>query len=177
VLDIEYRTIGPPEVNRLSEIDRSEVIDAIYYIREGRLVLEEEHWDLKGWPEGHDEELRLETLALLTRGGTAWGAFDGSQLVGISSLDSHFIGGDGATLNMALLHVSNVYRGRGIGTTLLEMARDRARDLGARRLYISAMPTERAVSFYMNRGSKLAEEVDPVLFKREPEDIHMVLEL
>lgn len=175
--DVEYRTIGPAEVSRLGEIDRTEVIDHIYYMRDGRLVLEEEHWHLRGWPPGDEERHVAETLDLLDRGGTAWGAFDGDRMVGIASLDSTFIGREGDTLNMALLHVSHGHRGRGIGTRLLELTKERARGLGASRLYVSGMPTERAVAFYMSRGCRLADEVDPELFAREPEDVHMVMDL
>jgi GNAT superfamily N-acetyltransferase len=175
--EVEVRTIGAAEVGRLGEIDRTEVIDHVYYMRDGRLVLEEEHWHLTDWPPGHKEQLIEENQALLTRGGSAWGAFVGDRMVGIASLDSKFIGKDMDMLNMALLHVNHGHRGRGIGTRLMSLTVERAHELGARRIYVSGMPTKRAISFYMNRGCQLADEVDPELFEREPEDIHMTLEL
>jgi hypothetical protein len=45
---------------------------------------------------------------------------------------------------------------------------------GARELYVSAMPSVPAVGFYLARGFRVTDEVDPDLFAQEPEDIHLV---
>jgi hypothetical protein len=44
-------------------------------------------------------------------------------------------------------------------------------------LYVSATPSESALGFYRSLGARLADPVDPDLFAREPEDVHLVLEL
>jgi N-acetylglutamate synthase-like GNAT family acetyltransferase len=59
----------------------------------------------------------------------------------------------------------------------LERAAARARELGAQRLYVSATESENTVDFYLRRGCRLAEEVDPALFALEPNDIHLELDL
>jgi ribosomal protein S18 acetylase RimI-like enzyme len=175
--DIEYRRLGTAEVARLAEIDRTEVIEAIYHHRDGELVLEEEHWDLRGWSPEHLDELQGRTRALLGRGGAAWGAFDGDGLVGVAALDVMFIGRDGDTLQMYLLHVSDGYRRRGVGSRLLELSKAMARGMGARWLYVSGLPSENTIGFYTRRGFRVTEEPDPDLLALEPEDIHMVLAL
>ena len=53
----------------------------------------------------------------------------------------------------------------------------RARALGARRLYVSATPSENTVGFYLRRGCRLAAEIDEALFALEPEDNHLELDL
>ena len=53
------------------------------------------------------------------------------------------------------------------------MAARRARKLGAKKLYISATPSENTVNFYLHLGCVLAKEMDPELFELEPEDIHL----
>jgi hypothetical protein len=45
--------------------------------------------------------------------------------------------------------------------------------MGARRLYISATPSENTVGFYTHLGCVITREVDPALFELEPEDIHL----
>ncbi len=175
--DIEYRIIDASELDRLDEIDRTEVIEGIYYMRDGELVLEREHWDLKGWPPGHLEELKDHCRVHLGRGGTAWGAFDGDRLVGVASIDGIPIDSSDDTINMPLLHVSNGYRRQGIGTRLFDLAADRAREMGARRMYVSGMPSENSIHFYTRRGCHSTDHVDPELFQREPEDIHMTVDL
>ena len=42
---IEYRQITRTEINKLSQIDRTEIINDVYYVRDGALVLEKEHHD------------------------------------------------------------------------------------------------------------------------------------
>jgi len=51
----------------------------------------------------------------------------------------------------------------------------KARELGARRLYISATPSENTVRFYLRRGCRVTDEVDAALFDLEPDDIHLEL--
>jgi GNAT superfamily N-acetyltransferase len=174
---IRFEVLHRGKVPSMAEIDRSETIDHIYYLRDGNLVLEGEHWDVPPWsPEKVDRFVR-EHETLLDRGGAAFGAFDVDRLVAMASVDGRFIGDPPDQLNMAFLHVSSGYRGRGIGSRLLEMAKTRAHELGARRLYVSAVPSRATVDFYMRRGFHIAQEVDPELFEREPEDIHMELVL
>ncbi len=165
------------EIPRIAEIDRSEIIEHIYYHRDGQLVLEKEHWDVGTWPREMVENFEREFDLTLARGGTIFGAFDRDTLVGMASVDGKFIGDPPDQLNMPFLHVSNRYRGRGIGARLVEMVKSRARELGARRMYVSGTPSEATVRFYMGQGFKVASEVDPELFAKEPEDIHMDLTL
>jgi hypothetical protein len=48
---------------------------------------------------------------------------------------------------------------------------------GGTQLYISATETESAVKFYSSRGSAVTSEVDEELFRKEPKDIHMTMNL
>jgi N-acetylglutamate synthase-like GNAT family acetyltransferase len=73
--------------------------------------------------------------------------------------------------------VSRRRRGAGLGLTLFEKAVARARALGARRLYVSATPSESTVGFYLRRGCRVTDDVDAELFELEPEDIHLELEI
>jgi len=80
-------------------------------------------------------------------------------------------------LNLTGLWVSHKYRGKGIGKTLFRLATQQARKRGAKTLYVSATPSENTLRFYMAMGCRLTESVDPHLFEKEPEDIHLELVL
>jgi predicted N-acetyltransferase YhbS len=175
--DIIYRDLSKEEVDRFEEIDRTEVITHIYYMRGGKMVLEEELWELTDWSAGDKPEIRMKLHSCMDSGGSSWGAFDGDRLVGIASLDGRWYGSSGDTLDMYFLHVSNGYRHQGIGRRLFNMARDEARAMGARRMFVSGLPSLNTIRFYMAMGLDLAKEVDPVLFAREPEDIHLDMDL
>ena len=176
---MEYRQLSKEEISFLKEIDRSEIIEKIYYFRDGQLVLEDEFHDVKydwwvkkvnekmipSWKKGYDNGVRF------------FGAFDGSKIVGIGGLGSEFFGKNNDQLNVWGLFVHIDYRKRGIATQLMELIKNKARERGARKLYISSVPSENTVNFYLGIGCKVTDDVDKELFELEPEDIHMELEL
>ena len=46
------RQLVREEIENVWAIDRSEVVDNIYYCENGMLVLKPAHYDIKGWPPG-----------------------------------------------------------------------------------------------------------------------------
>jgi predicted N-acetyltransferase YhbS len=80
-------------------------------------------------------------------------------------------------LQLKFLHVGRRHRQAGLGRALFEKAVARARELGARRLYISSTPSENTVRFYLRRGCRVTDEVDAALFELEPEDIHLEFDI
>jgi predicted N-acetyltransferase YhbS len=170
---ITGRNLARAEVTRLWEIDRGEVIENIYYLEEGKLVLKPEHYDVRGWPPGEPELYTPILLHCFDRGGWVYGLFDGGVLIAMVTLDTVFIGPKGDLLQLKQLHVSNAYRGLGLGRQLFALAREKARALGAKGLYISATPSEHTVDFYLRLGSTVMPVPDPELFALEPEDIHL----
>jgi len=154
-------------------IDRAEVIEGVYYLVDGALELRTEHCDMLGWPPGEPEIYTPLLLECFDRGGWFYGLFDGSELAGVVVLEGRWIGSRQDTLQLKFLQIGRDYRGQGLGRRLFERACAEARHRGAKRLYISATPSENTVHFYMRLGCTLASEVDSDLFALEPEDIHL----
>ena len=161
------------EIEQVWNIDRSEVIDNIYRFEKGTLVLSPHHFDVPGWPPGEAEKYTPILLDCFDRGGWFHGVFDDAELIGAVVLESKRIGQRKDQLQLKFLHVSSSYRNSGLGTQLFELAKATARERGAKRLYISATPSENTVNFYRRLGCVVAAEPDPDLFKLEPEDIHL----
>ena len=174
---MEIRELERQEIGDVWSIDRAEVIENVYSLRDRELVLEPRHHDVRGWPPGEPEHYGPILLDCFDHGGTFYGAFDGETLVGAAELESRFIGPEKDQLQLVFLHVSRLRRQAGLGRTLFEMAAARARELGARRLYISSTPSENTVRFYLRRGCRVTDDVDAALFELEPEDIHLELDL
>jgi len=170
---VNIRPLHRDEIPRIWQIDRREVIENIYSLREGKLILEPEHYDMQGWPPGEAEQYTPILLDCYDRGGFFWGAFENDTLVGVSILESKFIGSGQDTLQLKFLHVNRNLRGQGLGTRLFKIAVEKAKALGAKKLYISATPSENTVNYYMRLGCVLATEINPELFALEPEDIHL----
>jgi predicted N-acetyltransferase YhbS len=170
---ITGRELLRDEIDQAWNIDRSEVIDDIYHLENGTLVLRPQHYDVPGWPTGEAEKYTPILLDCFDRGGWFHGAFDGAKLIGMVVLESKYIGKHKDQLQLKFLHVSSSYRNRGLGTHLFELAKATARERGAKRLYISATPSENTVNFYLRLGCAVAGEPDPELLELEPEDIHL----
>jgi len=167
------RNLLREEIGQVWKIDRSEVIDNVYRFEHGALILGPEHHDVSGWPPGEAEKYTPILLDCFDRGGWFHGAFDRTDLIGAVVLENKLMGKSNDQLQIKFLHVSNKYRNTGLGTRLFELAKATAKERGAKRLYISATPSENTINFYMRLGCAVAGEPDPELFELEPEDIHL----
>lgn len=174
---MKIRPLERHEIGAVWSIDRAEVIDNIYSRVGSELVLRPLHVEMRGWPPGEPEHYGPILLDYFDHGGTCLGAFDGETLIGGMLLESRFIGRGHDQLQLEFLHVDRRHRRSGIGRTLFERAVARARELGARSLYISSTESENTVHFYLRRGARVTDDVDPALFALEPEDIHLVYEI
>ena len=170
---LEIRKLTQLELPLIWTINRAEVIDGIYHLRDGKLVLEPEHFDAPGWHPDTPKHYHPHLEDCFARGGHFWGAFNGEKLIGVATLEEKFIGSKKDTLQLKFLHASNGYRKQGLGRRLFSVAAEQARDMGAAKMYISSTPSENTVHFYFHLGCQLAEEIDPELFALEPEDIHL----
>ncbi len=174
---MDYRLLEKSELKLLSEIDRKEIVNEVYYFKNNKLEIVNEFYNIERWilEELQDYINRLEDI--YDRNGTIYGAFDNDKIIGLAALESKFIGKNNDQLKLHMLYISNNYRKKGIGKNLVNLLREKAKDLGAKSLYISATPFKNTVNFYFAVGSKLTNEINKELYELEPYDIHMVLEL
>lgn len=174
---MNYRLLKKSELKLLGEIDRKEIVNEVYYFKENKLKIASEFDNIEGWnlEELNDYINRLEDIH--DRNGTIYGAFDNNIIVGLGSLESKFIGRNNDQLKLDMLYISNNYRKKGIGKNLVNLVCKKAKELGAKSIYISATPFKNTVDFYFAMGAKLTEEINKDLYELEPYDIHMVLEL
>lgn len=174
---MEYRRLKRYEIIRLAEIDRSEVIEKIYYLKDNQLILEKEYYDMKGFPPGELDEIIKRQYKIYDNGGLIYGAFYDDKLIGVASLENKFRGKNEDYMKMDILFISKDYRGQGIAKKLVEATKTEAISKGARKIYVSATPSENTVNFYLKVGCKLTTELDEELYDLEPEDIHLELVL
>lgn len=176
---MQIRLLSKMEIDKINTIDRTELIEHLYYHENGQLVLKPERYDMKGFPPGELDEIISRQYSIIENGGCVFGCFDEEHLVGVASHEGVFIGNANDTLKMDILFVSHGYRKTGIATSLLNVVGESARKLGAKYLYISATPSENTVHFYLKSGARVAEphEVNVKLFEMEPLDIHMLYPL
>ena len=170
---IAYRPLAAVELSLVGDIDRTEPIDTLYVQRGTELQPITGDFSASAWHGGagpHSVTEQIEDCEhYLAAGGTAIGAFAGERLVGIGIVLPHLRPG---VAQLAYLHVSDGFRGEGIGLHLVEALEEIARAAGDAVIVVSATPSSNTVAFYRGRGFAPAEPL-PELFELEPDDIHM----
>jgi GNAT superfamily N-acetyltransferase len=172
---IEYRVLEEHELSRVGEIDRTERIALVYVQRGAELDPVEGDFSASPWhAEGEGKHSVAHQVAECERyaaaGGTAVGAFDDDRLVGIGIVVPHLRAG---IAQLAFLHVSDGYRGKGVGRRLSDELERLARDAGDMTMVVSATPSENTVRFYGRCGFQPTAAPLPELYELEPEDVHM----
>nr|WP_233410044.1 GNAT family N-acetyltransferase [Burkholderia anthina] len=167
------RLLARDELPLVWSIDRREIIHHLYALRDGELHLVPDFYDVQGWPDGEAEHYTPILLDCHDRGGWCLGMFDGTRLVAAVIVDADPLGAQRDMLQLKFLHVSHDWRGCGLGARLYRAARTQARAMGAKRLYVSATPSQHTIDFYLRLGFTVSASPDPVLHALEPEDIHM----
>jgi GNAT superfamily N-acetyltransferase len=81
--------------------------------------------------------------------GCIFGADESRNLIGFSVLLNKRFGTKGQYIEIKYLHVSLVYRHKGIGKRLFELCIKRAKTIGSIKVYISANDSEDTIKFYL----------------------------
>lgn len=108
---------------------------------------------------------------------TAFGAFDGKQLVGFITVSHEIFGKTTRYVEIVCFQISEPYRRKGIGRVLFGQACEEARKLGAEKLYISAHSSKESQAAYKALGCGYAGEINRRLAEEEPFDVQMEFDL
>jgi len=166
--------MNPDELGKIRDIDRSEVIRVGYEQQGAELIKMDVHWDDAGWLDGDGKhsfgQMIRGAQRQLDLGGTAIGAFDDERLAGIAIYRPRLTE---SMAQLALLHVGNGHRRRGVASRLFHETLALAQQDGATEMYVSATPSGSAVGFYLSKGFAPTATPHPALLAEEPEDIHM----
>ena len=122
------------------------------------------------------EELREKARSVqngIADGGFAYGAFDENEVIGFIYLTKRFFGSENQYIELKEFHVSEPYRRKGVGKELFKLACSEAREVGAKKLYISAHSSKESQAAYRCLGCVEAVEVDKKIAENEPFDIQM----
>ena len=169
---IEYNELPHAAIDRMGEVDRTEVIDAYYrcVLREDRRSMRLTHVDIDpprtiAWSHADVRERIEKWTPELKGGGTMYGAQSDSKLRGFAIVSAKRPDG---SAEMVALFVDAAYSGRGVGARLYSMAEERAKDVGARTMYIGANPMVPCVDFYLGRGAQIVRMTDVRLVSALP---------
>jgi ribosomal protein S18 acetylase RimI-like enzyme len=167
---LTIKTQNPHHLAQLPPIDVSEIGRLIYTHQNGELKAHPENWQRPPWTQAQWQD-QLQHWADDLHWDVVLGAFDGERFAGMASL-RYRLSGDMAQLTT--LHVSQVYRRRGVARQLVGEIFRLAQESGATSIYVSATESESAVGFYLSQGFRPTSEPDQRLLEMEPDDIHMI---
>jgi len=142
---------------------------------------ENDKWVLKDihFIEQWDEALKREIVDVdftncLNSGGVVWGVFNrDNELIAFACLLADFFGSKNQYLQLMQIHTSYEYRNKGIGKELFKVSAEKARHMGAKKLYISTHSSEESQLFYQRIGCVDAQEINKKLAEHEPYDRQM----
>ena len=145
-----------------------------------RMIYEDGRWVYKDvnrirqWDEEDKNEMLAHFSHCLDTGDFVWASFDEKdKLIAFASLSSSFWGSDKQYLQLMQMAVSKEFRRKGLARDLFNLCAGKAKDLGAKKLYISTNPSEQSQLFYKSVGCVDAVEINKKLAELEPYDRQM----
>jgi len=160
------------DLKLFSNFDRYQEVTKCWRKENNKWVLKDICFTEK-WDQDNYKSLVKELKNTVDNGGTVFGVFEDDVLIGFGSLENDFFGSNKQYLQLSAIHVSNNYRGNGIGKKLFELISKKAKEMSVKKLYISAHSSKETVSFYKSIGCKEAVEYNKKLVEKEPYDCQL----
>lgn len=171
---IQYRELGENELCRklFSGFIRRQVVTKCWRRENGDWVIKDDPF-IDDWSEEDYQTLISCLKNTILTDGVVYAAFVDGVLKGFASVESTFFGEEQEYLDLTSIHVSANFRGSGIGKALFCLAKEWAREKGARKLYISAHSSVESQAFYRKMGCVEAHFYHQQHIEAEPFDCQL----
>lgn len=158
----------------LQHFNRYQEVKRCLRAENGKWVLKDISF-IEQWDEALKKEIvTVDFINCINSGGFVWGVFnENNELIAFASLLSNFFGSENQYLHLMQIHTSLEYRNKGIGKELFKASAEKARRLGAKKLYISTHSSEESQYFYEKIGCADTQEINHEIADLEPYDRQM----
>lgn len=173
-IDIDLRILKEADLHSsiLEKFNRYQITKRVKYKVDDKFLFKDDHF-IDHWDEEKKKEVIKSLKDCISMGGFVIGAFKNNQLIGFTNVENKILGEKYKYVELPYIHVSSEYRNHGIGKMLFNLCCEKARELGAQKLYIGAHPSEESQGFYESVGCVYAEEIIKEISDREPLDIQL----
>lgn len=173
-MSISYEYLTEPRITRelFRPFIRRQEVAQCWRKENGKWILKEIAF-VDDWSEEEYQFLVKCLKHTVETGGMVCGAFENGKLAGFVSVESKKFGSRNQYVQLSCIHVSQQYRGAGIGKQLFAIACSAGRAAGAEKLYISAHSAKETQAFYHVLGCVEAQEYDKELSEAEPCDCQL----
>lgn len=171
---INYRVLELSDLDFdiLKKFNRYQETNNTYYKKSDGYSIKKNYFT-DNWNDKQKKDVVQWLRRCIISGGAVIGAFDEDLLVGFANVEGDLIGSEKQYVELTYIHVSNDYRGKGIGKRILELCSQKAKEIGAKKLYIGSHPAEETQLFYKSVGCVFAEEIIQRIYDKEPLDIQL----
>lgn len=171
---LKFRTLSAGELrgSLFRDFIRLQTVTGCLRKINGRWVIRDDPF-VDDWTDediGHIVSLLKRTIA---SGGFVYAAFYGGKLKGFVSAERALFGGEQQYCDLSCLYVSAELRRCGIGKSLFLAAKHWAKQIGAKKLYISAHSAVESQAFYHSMGCVEAEVYHRKHVEDEPFDCQL----
>lgn len=171
---MEYRKLKETDINidLFQEFQRYQKVTKCWRKVDGKWRIKDDAF-IDDWS-NEEYELLVECLKnTINTGGAVFGAFVNKELKGFASIESKLIGENSNYADLTSIHVSLDKRGMGIGSKLFKLITKFAKELGAKKVYISAHSAVESQAFYKAMGCTEAMEYNEQHVEAEPCDCQL----
>ncbi|ADL49944.1 GNAT family N-acetyltransferase [Clostridium cellulovorans] len=156
--------------NALDNYDRLQNVRRVYRKIDSEYMLVED----VGIMDWSFERKQAVAKALISDDYITFGAIREDEIVGFASIEKQL---QGKYIVLDMMQVSRKYRGKGMGRTLFQLVKEKAKEMGAKQLYISACASEETIEFYKSMGCKITDNPIKKIAEDEPFDLQMVCDV
>lgn len=177
-IHIEYKLLEMKDLTSelLKNFKRYQETKRVWFKKNNHYDMKEDYF-IDEWNDEKKELVIQSLVECVQSGGAVIAAITHNELIGFACVESGFFGSKKEYLELSYIHVSNDYRKIGIGKKLLWLCCEIAKQMGAKKLYIAAHPSEETQHFYRNVGCTYASEINGKIYEKEPLDLQMELTL
>jgi len=177
-IKIQYRFLSLREldVQFLKTFKRYQVTNKVWY-KDGQQYNIKEDYFVEEWTDDKKIQVIQSLQNCIKLGGSVISADYQGQVVGFASIENQFFGSNSQYLELPYIHVSNECRQSGIGKKLFYLCCEKAKQMGAKKLYIASHPSIESQHFYQSVGCTYAVEVNQKIYEKEPLDIQLEITL
>lgn len=173
--NIEYRTLELEDFKStlLEKFNRYQETRRVWFKEHQNKYNIKEDYFVEEWDDIKKVLVIKALQNCIISGGCVIGAFVDGHIKGFASIEGGLFGTRKEYVELSYIHISCECRGMGIGKKLFQLSCEKASELGAKKIYIGAHPSEESQGFYKSVGCTEAKEVNEEIYNREPLDIQM----
>ncbi|HSO57317.1 MAG TPA: GNAT family N-acetyltransferase [Paenisporosarcina sp.] len=165
-------SIGELQDDFLSSFNRFQETHQVLVTYQDELIMKKDYF-VDDWNHEMKSAVVHSLRYCIQAGGSVIGVYRERELIAFANVENAKFGTNSEYVELPYIHVSKELRGRGIGKRLFEICCEKAKQLGAEKLYIAAHPAVETQHFYKQMGCTLALEINPQILNKEPLDLQL----